>query len=150
MYADNEITTEVQVNEGGKVVFATDVIATIAGLAASEVKGVSAMSGGVVDGLSEMMGKKSFTKGVKVEVGSEEAAVDVSILVEYGYRIHDVCAEVQQAVKKAIETMTGLRVVEVNVFVQSVTFEKPAKEEKPVEKVKKELPPKPVEQPRVK
>lgn len=109
--------------EGGRIIFADDVVATIASLAVADVEGVSAMSGGVVEGFTEMLGKKNLTKGVKVEVGSEEAAVDVSVSIRYGYKIRDVCEKIQLAAKNAIETMTGLRVVEVNVFVQSVTFE---------------------------
>jgi uncharacterized alkaline shock family protein YloU len=70
-----------------------------------------------------MLGKKNVTKGVKVEVGTEEAAVDVSVSIKYGYKIKEVCEKIQQAAKSAVETMTGLRVVEINVFVQSVVFE---------------------------
>lgn len=112
--------------EAGKIVFADDVIATIAALAISEVEGVAGMSGGMVDGITEKFGRKNVTKGVKVEVGSEEAAVDISINVKYGYAIQNVCKKLQDAVKNGIESMTGLKVVEVNVFVQSVVFEKPA------------------------
>ncbi|MEL7608513.1 MAG: Asp23/Gls24 family envelope stress response protein [Bacillota bacterium] len=130
------MTVEQKTGEGGKIIFASDVIATIAGLAASEVKGVAGMSGGVVEGITQILGRKNLTKGIKVEVGSEEAAVDVSVIVEYGYRIHEVCAQIQLAVKNAIETMTGLRVVEVNVFVQSVSFEKPEPEQKPQKALK--------------
>ncbi|MCE5189637.1 MAG: Asp23/Gls24 family envelope stress response protein [Eubacteriales bacterium] len=109
--------------EGGRIIFADDVVATIAALAVSDVEGVSAMSGGMVEGISEILGKKNLTKGVKVEVGTEEAAVDVSVSIRYGFKIRDVCEKIQVAAKNAVETMTGLRVVEVNVFVQSVTFE---------------------------
>ncbi|MBQ1685799.1 MAG: Asp23/Gls24 family envelope stress response protein [Clostridia bacterium] len=121
--------TDVQVTENGKVVFAPDVVATIANLAASEVEGVSGLGGGFADSITGILGgKKSLTKGVRVEVGNEEAAVDMSINVKYGCKIQEVSSTVQQEVKKAIELMTGLRVVEVNVFVQSVTFE-PEKQE---------------------
>ncbi len=118
-------TNEIAVgsNAGGKVVFADDVIATIASLAASEVEGVFAMTGTAMEGLSEKLGKKNYTKGVKVEVGSEECAVDLSMIVRYGYRIQEVCQKVQDGVRSAIETMTGLKVVEVNVYVQSVSFQ---------------------------
>ena len=109
--------------EGGRIIFADEVVATIAALAVSDVDGVSALSGGVVEGITEMLGKKNVTKGVKVEVGAEEAAVDVSVSIRYGFKIREVCEKIQLAAKNAIETMTGLRVVEVNVFVQSVTFE---------------------------
>lgn len=116
-------STEVVPTEDGKIIFSDEVVATIAALAAADVPGVSAMSGGVVEGFTEKFGKKVLTKGVKVEVGTEEAAIDLSVLIEYGYRIQEVCASIQKAVKTAVETMTGLRVVEVNVFVQAISFE---------------------------
>ncbi len=120
------IPTDVCVNENGKIAFAPDVIATIANLAASEVPGITGLGGGFADSISGILGKKNFTKGVRVEVGNEETAVDISVNVKYGEKIQEVCSCVQVEVKKAIETMTGLRVVEVNVYVQSVTFEDPA------------------------
>lgn len=131
---DTEVVTDISVTENGKVVFAPDVVATIAGLAASEVNGVSGLAGTVIEGISGIFTKNNMTKGVHVEVGQEEAAVDLSINVKYGFRIQEVCAEVQNAVKNAIETMTALRVVEVNVLVQNVTFEEPEKPEKKKEK----------------
>lgn len=134
MDLDTTVVTDISVTENGKVVFAPDVVATIAGLAASEVKGVSGLVGTVIEGISGIFTKKNLTKGVHVEVGQEEAAVDLSINVKYGFRIQEVCAEVQNAVKNAIETMTALRVVEVNVLVQNVTFEEPEKPEKKKEK----------------
>lgn len=109
--------------DGGRIIFADEVVATIASLAVTDVEGVSALNGGMVEGITEMLGKKNLTKGVKVEVGQEEAAVDVSVSILYGYKIKEVCEKIQAAVKSAIETMTGLRVVEINVFVQSVVFE---------------------------
>ncbi len=134
-----ETSLEVKGADGGKIIFADDVIATIAALAAADVQGVASMSGGVVEGLTEMLGRKNLTKGVKVEVGTEEAAVDISVNVRYGFAIQEVCQNLQNAIKNAIETMTGLRVVEVNVFVQSVVFEKPVEPE-PEKKEKKEKP----------
>ncbi len=110
-------------SEGGRIIFADEVVATIAALAVSDVEGVSAMSGGMVEGITEMLGKKNITKGVKVEVGQEETAIDVSVSIKYGFKIKEVCENIQKAVKSAIETMTGLRVVEINVFVQGVVFE---------------------------
>lgn len=131
---ENQVITDIQLNDSGKVVFAPDVIATIANLAAAEVEGVSGLGGGFADSITGIFGgKKSYTKGVRVEVGTEEVAVDLSINVKYGCKIQDVSNDVQSEVKNAIEMMTGLRVVEVNVFVQSVTFEE-EKVEKPEKK----------------
>ena len=162
MSEDKKTNAEVSKTEaeGGRIIFADDVVATIAALAVSDVEGVSAMTGGVVEGFTEMLGKKNITKGVKVEVGAEEAAVDVSVSIRYGFKIREVCEKIQLAAKNAIETMTGLRVVEVNVFVQGVTFEPSEQEsakavrrkekakEKEVQEVEAEIVPQ--EPPRVK
>ena len=106
----------------GAVRIADEVVSIIAGLAATEVNGIEGMSGGLVGGIAEMLGRKNFAKGVKVEVGEKEAAVDLYIIVKYGVRIPDVALSVQENVKQAIETMTGLSVVEVNVHVPGVGF----------------------------
>ena len=111
-------------NDMGTVTFADDVIAIIAGLAASDIEGVAGMSGSIAGGFAEILGKKNLTKGVKVEVGNEQAAIDLSIIVNYGVKIIEVSRNIQESVKKAIETMTGLQVVEVNVHVLGVKFEK--------------------------
>lgn len=125
----NEVDTNIENIQGGKIVFAEDVVATIAYLAAGEVDGVHAMIGTTMEGLSEKLGKKNYTKGVKVEVGSEECACDITIVVKYGYRIQAVAQKVQEEVKNAIETMTGLKVVEVNINVNSIYFEPEKKAE---------------------
>ena len=125
----NEVDTNMESTQGGKIVFADDVVATIAYLAAGEVEGVHAMIGTTMEGLSEKLGKKNYTKGVKVEVGTEECACDITIVVKYGYRIQDVAQKVQAEIKNAIETMTGLRVVEVNVNVNGIFFEPEKKAE---------------------
>jgi len=110
-------------NSLGTIKIADEVVEVIAGLAASEVDGVAGMSGGFVGDLAHMLGRtKNLSKGVKVEVGEHEAAVDLYIVVEYGVSIPQVALRVQEAVKEAIESMTGLTVVETNVHVQSVNF----------------------------
>lgn len=106
----------------GAIRIADEVVSIIAGLAATEVDGIAGMSGGIAGGIAEMLGRKNFAKGVKVEVGEKEAAVDLFIIVKYGVRIPDIALAVQENVKQAIETMTGLSVVEVNVHVQGVGF----------------------------
>ena len=107
-----------------EIKIADDVVSVIAGIAASEVSGVSGMAGGFAGGISEVFsGKKNLSKGIKVEVGEKEAKIDVNIIVEYGVRIPDVAFEIQNRVKKAVETMTGLKVLEVNVHVQGVNTE---------------------------
>ena len=110
--------------ENSNIKIADDVIAVIAGAAASEVPGVSSMAGGFAGGISEVFsGKKNFAKGIKVEAGEKETRIDVNIIVEYGVRIPDVAFEIQNRVKKAVESMTGLKVLDVNVHVQGVNTE---------------------------
>lgn len=117
------------ITELGSIRIANEVIEVIAGLATVEVPGVAGMSGGVVGGIAELLGRKNLSKGVKVEVGQKQCAVDVSIVAEYGARIPDVAGAIQENVKRAIETMTGLEVVEVNVHVLGVAFRQEEKAE---------------------
>ncbi len=113
---EEEIKTE---NEGIQI--SNDVVAVIAGVAVSEVQGVSGMSGGFAGGITEVLsGKKNLAKGIKVEIEEDTAKIDVNIIVEYGSRIPDVAFEIQNRVKKSVENMTGLKVEEVNVHVQGV------------------------------
>lgn len=115
--------------ENGEIRIAEDVIATIAGLAAIEVKGVAGMSGGLVGGIAEILGRKSLSKGVKVDINDKGGFVDLYIIVEYGTKIPEVAWEIQDKVKRSIETMTNLNVIEVNIHVQGVRFTKDSVEE---------------------
>lgn len=109
-------------SELGAVSIADEVVSVIAGLAATEIEGVAGMSGGIVGGIAEALGRKNLSKGVKVEVSEQEATVDLSLIVDYETRIPDVAWAVQDKVKRAIETMTGLAVVNVNIHVLGVSF----------------------------
>lgn len=113
----------------GSIRIADDVVKVIAGLAAMDIKGVAGMSGGFAGGIAELLGRKNLSKGIKVEVGEKEAAIDLSVILEYGVRIPDVAAEIQESVKNAVERMTGLVVVEANVNVQGVAFASESREE---------------------
>jgi len=115
----------------GTVKIAGEVVSVIAGLAAMEVEGVAGMSSGIAGDIAELLGRRNLAKGVKVEVGEREAAVDLYIIVNYGVRIPEVAWKVQQNVKQAIESMTGREVVEVNVHVQGVNFQAEEKKEEP-------------------
>ena len=125
---NNEIMNVEQANEmvvnnenNNKIRIADEVVAVIAGKAVSEIQGVYEMSGGFAGGISEVLsGKKNLAKGIKVVVTEKEAKIDVNIIVEYGVRIPEIAFEIQTKVKKAVETMTGLKVTEVNVHVQGV------------------------------
>lgn len=111
----------------GSITYANEVVQIIAGMAANEVDGVASMvnTSAIADLFSR---SKSVTRGVRVEVGVEEASVDLMLTVEYGKPIQKVCVEVQESVRKAIETMTGLHVVKVDVHVMGVSFERETQE----------------------
>ena len=120
------VKVDVDLQNGGTITYANEVIATTAGVAANEVDGIAGMC--VSGGFSEILGRnRNITRGVKVEVGSQEAAVDLYIIVEYGKPIQKVAGEVQENVRKALESLTGLHVVRVDVHVQGVSFEKEKK-----------------------
>ncbi len=117
------------VDDYGSVKISEEVVAIIAGIAATDVPEVAGMSGGIVGGIAEILGRKNLSKGVKVEVGEKEAAIDLYIIVEFGARIPEVAWNVQEKVKTAVQAMTGLSVVEVNIHVQGVNFDKEIKKE---------------------
>lgn len=123
------IQEEVKEIEENGIKIADDVIATIAGKSALEVKGVYSMAGGFAGGISEVFGKKSYTKGIKVDNTEKGLKIDVNIIVEYGSRIPDVAYEIQNKVKNSIENMTGLKIDEVNVHIQGVNTETQKNEE---------------------
>ena len=116
-----ENVEEIPVEGNDTIKIANEAVATYAGIAISDVPGVYGMAGSFASGITEAMsGKKNLTKGIKVEVGEKDAKIDVNIIVEYGARIPEVAFEIQSRVKKAVENMTGLKVLEVNVHVQGV------------------------------
>lgn len=120
---ENELieTTEEIVSEGtNSIRISNEAVATYAGIAVSEVSGVYGMAGGFAGITEALSGKKNLAKGIKVDVDEKSAKIDVNIIVEYGARIPDVAFEIQNGVKKSVENMTGLKVLEVNVHVQGV------------------------------
>lgn len=113
-------------NPNGTVSFATEVVATIAGLAANEVEGVANMAS-TNNGIADMFSRKNtrnFTKGVRIDLDGSKVKVDISIVVEYGSPVPDVAHSIQENVKKAIETMSGLDVHAVDVHVTGISFER--------------------------
>jgi uncharacterized alkaline shock family protein YloU len=116
------VVDKIEKYESGTIRIANEVVRIIAGIAASEVKGIIGMSGGVADGFAELLMKKNLAKGVKVEVGERQVAVDLFVIVEYGSKIPEIAYLVQENVKRAVESMTGLEVIEVNVHIQGVEF----------------------------
>lgn len=110
--------------EKGMIKISDEVIAIVSGLLAMEVPGVASMSGGITGGISEALGKRNLTKGVKITTGERDIGIDLSIIIEYGFRIPEVAWAVQEKVKKSLEYMTGLYVLEVNIHVQGVNIER--------------------------
>lgn len=119
---DEEIKNEIDL---GIVKISDEVVGVIAGLAATDVKGIVGMSANLVGGITQILsGKKNLSKGVKVNVGENSASIDLFVVVEYGVKILDVATQVQESVKKAVESMTGLIVSSVDVHVQNVFIAK--------------------------
>ena len=106
----------------GEVRIADEVVAIIAGLAATEVDGVDSMAGNITNELVGKLGMKNLSKGVKVYVTEEHVSVDLSLNIKYGYNIPDVSERVQDRVKSAIENMTGLTVLDVNIRIAGVNI----------------------------
>ena len=107
----------------GTVQIADEVVAIIAGLAATEVEGVASMAGNITNELVGKLGMKNLSKGVKVDVLENVVCVNLNLNLEYGYSIPETCKKVQERVKAAIENMTGLQVSDVNISIASVEME---------------------------
>lgn len=116
------LTMEMDTEQSSSITYANEVVASIAGVAASEVEGIASMCN--VSGSILSKKNNNVTKGVKVEIGTEEASVDLYVIVEYGTPIQKAGQDAQENVRRAIESMTGLHVVRVDVHVQGVSFEK--------------------------
>lgn len=122
-----EATMSDMINEEekiGKISIADGVVASIAGIAAIEVEGVSKLTGNISKELVAKLGKKNLANGVKVEIADGNVSVDLSLEVEYGTSIKKVSEGVQEKVKQAIENMTGLHVRVVNVVVSGIKMTK--------------------------
>ena len=121
------VDAEMKMSDGGSITYANEVIAIISGIAANEIDGIAGMV--TSGGFGDIIGKnRNVTRGVKVEVGTEEVSVDLYTIIEYGQPIQRVATEAQENVRKSIEAMTGLKVVRVDVHVQGVSFEKDKRE----------------------
>ncbi len=118
--AENRNTINIKSDEPGEIKVADEVVAIIAGLATTEVDGVSSMAGNITNEIVSRLGMKSLSKGIQVDVEDNEVVVDVAINIAYGYSIPEVSTKVQEKVKSTIETMTGLSVATINVRIASV------------------------------
>ncbi|MDO5155424.1 MAG: Asp23/Gls24 family envelope stress response protein [Eubacteriales bacterium] len=130
MAADTQTNGTYSIKEAGvlgDIQIADEVIAIIAALAATEVEGVAKMYGNITNELVSKLGMKNLSKGVKVLVSPKDVKVDLSLELKYGYSVMDVSKKVQEKVKQAIETMTGLNVSVVRVRIAGVAIEKDEK-----------------------
>ena len=118
--AESRKTFNIKSDQPGEVKIADEVVSIIAGLATTEVEGVSSMAGNITNEIVSRLGMKSLSKGIQVEVSDNEVMVDVAINIAYGYSIPDVSTKVQEKVKTTIESMTGLEVAKINVRIASV------------------------------
>lgn len=123
--ADGRSTYTIKDNGGvGTVKIADEVVAVIAGLAATEVKGVASLAGGITNNMVARKGIKTLNKGVRIVVQDNRVKVDLSLCLDYGYSIPEIGTQVQEKVKSAVENMTGMEVTDVNVHVADIAVEK--------------------------
>lgn len=115
--------------EFGDFKIASGVLELIAGIAVMEVEGVSGLSGSRIENITDFLGKKSLTKGIKVDVKDKEILVDIHLTVDYGLALQDIAGKAQENVKNILEAMTGLSVKCVNIYIDNINFPLPLKEE---------------------
>ncbi len=116
-----------ETEQKGVVHIADEVVASIAALAATEVEGVGALVAGAGVDISELLGKKNLSKGVKIVIVDTNATIDIFLLVKYGFSVQTVAQKVQDSVSSTINSMTGLHTVAVNVHINGISFDKEAK-----------------------
>lgn len=127
---DEEVKQQAQLENSpdaddmGAIKVADEVLSIVAGLAASEVNGVYGMSGGIREGLTDMLGKQNFSKGIKVYTEGHTVRVEVHVIITYGFNIPDVAIKLQEKVKEAVENMTGYEVTGVDIHVEGVKKKK--------------------------
>lgn len=115
--------------EFGDFKIADGVLELIAGIAVMEVEGISCLSGSAIENIADLLGKKSLTKGINVDVEDKELAIDIHLTVDYGQPLQEIAQKAQENVKNILEAMTGIDVKSVNIFVDNINFPLPAKEE---------------------
>jgi uncharacterized alkaline shock family protein YloU len=121
--AENRKIIQIKSDQLGEVKIADEVVAIVAGLAATEVEGVSSMAGNITNEIVSRLGMRNLSKGIEIGVENDEITVSVAINIAYGYNIPEVSAKVQDKIASAIENMTGLHVAEVNVKIASVDMD---------------------------
>ncbi|NLA12534.1 MAG: Asp23/Gls24 family envelope stress response protein [Firmicutes bacterium] len=110
--------------ENDSVRISPDVIGIVAGIAAQEVKGVAGMSGGIVDGIAQRLGRKDFSKGIKVSLDQETVSLELTVVVDYGVKIMETATVLKQKVRNTVEEITGLAVASIKVHVVGINLAK--------------------------
>ena len=130
--------------EGDSIRISSEVIAVITSIISSDIPGVAGMSGGVVGGIAERLGRKDMTRGIKVQVDEDKVSIELSIIVEYGISIVETTDKLKKEVRGNVEKTTGLKVEAININVLGINVpgeededEEKTKAEKPVEEKKK-------------
>ena len=132
-----EVISQTTVNEEeqkeetiGNIKISNEVVSTIAGIAATEIDGVSCMYSSFVNGFAQKLGaKKNLSKGVKVDMEENNVSIDLYIVVDYGVKIPELAWSIQENVKSNVEAMTGMNVTKVNIHVEGINFETDTAEE---------------------
>ncbi len=122
--------------EGDSIRISSEVIAVITSIISSDVPGVAGMSGGVVGGIAERLGRKDMTKGIKVHVDEDKVTIDLNIIVEYGVSIVEATDKLKKEVRTHVEKTTGLKVLAININVLGINL--PEEEEEQEDKEKKD------------
>ncbi|SDI31652.1 Asp23/Gls24 family envelope stress response protein [Natribacillus halophilus] len=126
---------EEQENDLGKVEISPEVIEVIAGLATSEVEGISALRGNIATDVAERFGRKNHGKGVKVELGEDGVVIDVSLVAYYGVSVPEVASQVQRNIQQALETMTSIAMDTINIHVVGIQFEQQEEQDNQWERI---------------
>jgi len=115
--------------EFGDFKIADGVLELIAGIAVMEVEGISSLRGSAIENIADLLGKKSLTKGINVDVEDKELSIDIHLTVDHGQPLQEIAQKAQENVKNILEAMTGIDVKSVNIFIDNINFPLPAKEE---------------------
>lgn len=119
--------------ENGNIKISDEVIATIATIAVSDVDGVHSLSGSFAGEIAEKLGKRAMTKGVKSSIEGDEITLDLNVVLKYGVRIPEIAWNIQENVKKSVESMTGMNVTKVNVRVVGIEIPEETVEDEPID-----------------
>ncbi len=120
--------------EGDSIRISSDVIAVIASIISSDIPGIAGMSGGVVGGIAERLGRRDMTKGIKVEVNEDKVSIDLNVIVEYGKSIVESTDKLKKEIRNNVEKTTGLKVEAININVQGINIPEEESEEQEPEK----------------